>query len=127
MFKKNTDRLIIIPVNFSCHAHEEHELVKYLNSNLPIALKRRTECMSCEIRQPDTEEFPVKVHVEFLLGLMEGPRAIYGTSHLLYLAVRKFEKIFVEIDGEKTSPEITDEGLKKLIKARYDQLKKEKE
>ena len=38
----------------------------------------------------------------------------------------KFEKISIEIDGGKISSDITDEGLKKLIKIIYDQLKKEK-
>jgi hypothetical protein len=70
--------------------------------------------------------FPSNVNVEFLLGLMEKPRVIYGISHLLYLAIKKFEKISVEIDGVKMSSEITDEGLKKLIKTIYDKLKKEK-
>ena len=126
MFKKNTDRLIIIPLNFSCQSQEEHQLVKYLNANLPLVLKRRAECLSCETNQSHIEEFPVNVHVEFLLGLMEKPQIIYGISHLLYLVTKKFEKAIIEIDGGKISPEITDEGLKKMIKTIYFQLKKEK-
>ena len=126
MFKKNTDRLIIIPLNFSCQFQEGHQLVKYLNANLPLVLKRRVECLSCETNQSHIEEFPVNVNVEFLLGLMEKPQIIYGISHLLYLVTKKFEKAIIEIDGGKISPEITDEGLKKMIKTIYFQLKKEK-
>jgi hypothetical protein len=126
MFKRNTDRLIIIRLSISCHSREGPELVKYLEANLPLVLKRRAESLSCETLQPDTDGFPSNVNVEFLLGLMEKPRVIYGISHLLYLAIKKFEKISVEIDRVKMSSEITDEGLKKLIKTIYDKLKKEK-
>ena len=126
MFKRNTDRLIIIRLSISCHSHEGPELIKYLEANLPLVFKRRAESLSCETSQPDADGFPSNVNVEFLLGLMENPRVIYGISHLLYLTIKKFKKIGVEIDGVKMSSEITDEGLKKLIKTIYDKLKKEK-
>jgi hypothetical protein len=126
MFEKNTDRLIIIPLSFSCYSHEERELVRYLEANLPLALKRRAENISCETLQPDADGFPTNVYVEFLLGLMENPRVIYGISHLLFLTIKKFKKMSIEINGEKLSSEITDEGLKKLVKIIYGQLKKEK-
>ena len=126
MFERNTDRLIIIRLCISCHFHEERELVRYIETNLPLALKRRSESLSCETLQPDADGFPANVYVEFLLGLMEKPQVIYGISHLLYLVIKKFEKISIEIDGGKISSKITDEGLKKLIKTIYDQIKKEK-
>ncbi len=128
MFERNTDRLIIVSLNLSCNSHEEHQLIRYLESNLPIVLKRRTECLSCEIQKIDNnDDVPIVVNVQFLLGLMENPRAIYGISHLLFLTIKKFQKIDVEIDGNRISSEITDEKLKKLIKSRYDALREEKE
>jgi len=126
MFERNTDRLIIIRLSISCHSSKGPKLVKYLEANLSLVLKRRAESLSCETLQPDADGIPANVNVEFLLGLMEKTRVIYGISHLLYLAIKKFEKISVEIDGIKMSSEITDEGLKKLIKTIYDKLKKEK-
>ena len=126
MFKKNTERLIIISSDFSCHSSDERNLVKYLEANLPISLKRRAESLSCETVQTDVGDFPVNVHAEFLLGLMEKSRVVYGISHLLYLSIKKFPKMNVKINGEKISSEITDEGLQKLINTIYERLKKEK-
>lgn len=126
MFERNTDRLIIIPLNISCQSHEGHKLVKYLKDNLPVVLQRRAESISCKTLQPDADESHANVYVEFLLGLMESPRVIYGLSHLLYLAIKKFEKTVITLDGKKISSDITDEGLKKLIKTIYEQLRKEK-
>ena len=57
---------------------------------------------------------------------MEKPQIIYSVSHLLYLVIRKFQKTVTEINGKEISPEIDDEGLKKLIKTMYDKLKKKK-
>jgi DNA-binding TFAR19-related protein (PDSD5 family) len=42
------------------------------------------------------------------------------------LVIKKFQKIGIEINGEKISSEITDEQLKRLIKTIYEQLRKEK-
>jgi len=126
MFERNTDRLIIMQLSISCHFREGSELVRYLEANLPLILKRRAESLSCEALQPDADGFSSNVNVEFLLGLMEKSRVIHGISHLLYLAIKKFEKISVEIDEVKMSSKITDEGLKKLIKTIYDKLKKRK-
>jgi len=126
MFERNTDRLIIVSLNFSCNSQEEHQLVRYLESNLPIVLKRRAESLSCEILQSDTDAVSTTVKVQFLLGLMEKPRVMYGISHLLFLTIKKFQKMSVEIDGNKMPSEMTDEGLKKLIKKIYDRLKEEK-
>jgi len=126
MFERNTDRLIIISLDFSCNSQEEHQLVKYLESNLPIVLKRRAESLSCEIIPSDTSGISVTVNAQFLLGLMEKPRVIYGISHLLFLTMKKFPKTDIDIDKNKVSSEITDEGLKKLIKKIYDRLKEEK-
>ncbi len=126
LFEKNTDRLIIISMSFSCDSQEEHHLVKYLKANLPVALKRRVESLSCDVVQQGADNATVSVNVEFLLGLMEKPRVMYGISHLLFLTITKFQKMNVEIDGNKVSSEITDEGLRKLIKKIYEQLKEEK-
>jgi len=126
MFERNTDRLIIIPSSFSCPSREEGEVVRYLEANLPLVLKRRAECLSYETLQPDADDIPANVNVEFLLGLMEPPRIVYGISHLLYLAIKKFQKIEIEIDGKKISSEITDEQLKRLVETIYKQLRKEK-
>jgi len=126
MFERNTDRLIIIQSSFSCPSSEEDHVVRYLKANLPLALKRRAECLSCEILQPDANDIPANVNVEFLLGLMEPLKIVYGISHLLYLVIKKFQKIGIEINGEKISSEITDEQLKRLIKTIYEQLRKEK-
>jgi len=126
LFEKNTDRLIIISISFSCNSKEERQLIKYLEANLPIPLKRRAESLSSEIVQDGTDGISVTVNAEFLLGLMEKPRVIYGISHLLFLTIKKFPKMSVEVDGDKISPEITDEGLKKLFKKTYDRLKEEK-
>jgi len=126
MFERNTDRLIIIQSSFSCHSREEGEVVRYLEANLPLVLKRRAECLSCETLQPDADDILANVNVEFLLGLMETPRIVYGISHLLYLTIKKFQKIGIEIDGKKISSEITDEQLKRLIETIYNQIKKEK-
>lgn len=57
---------------------------------------------------------------------MEKPQIIYSVSRLLYLVIRKFQKTVTEINGKEISPEIDDEGLKKLIKTMYDKLKKKK-
>jgi len=127
MFKKNTDRLIIISLNISCQSQEEDKIIKYLKANLPVALKRRPESISCETSKSDADEFPTNIHVEFLLGLMETLRVTYGISHLLFLVMKKFEKIGISIDGEEISSEMTDEELKKRIKTIYEQLKKEKD
>jgi hypothetical protein len=127
LFEKNTDRLIIFPMSFSCNSQEEHQLVKYLKANLPIALKRRAESLSYEIVPQDTDNSTVSVNTEFLLGLMEKPSVMYAISHLLFLTIAKFQKMSIEIDGNKVSSEITDEGLKKLIKKIYERLKEEKE
>ncbi len=113
-------------MSFSCNLQEEHQLAKYLKANLPIALKRRAESLSCEVVQPGEDGLDTTVNVEFLLGLMEKPRVMYDISHLLFLAITKFQKMSIEIDGNKVSSEITDEGLKKLIKKIYDRLKEEK-
>ena len=126
MFEKNTDRLIILSLNFSCYSQEEKQLVKYLESNLPIDLKRRAESMSCEILQNAADVIHVAVKAEFLLGLMEKPRVIYGISHLLFLTIKKFQKLSIEIDGNKVPLEITDEALHKLFKTIYERLKEEK-
>ena len=114
-------------MSFSCNSQEERPLVKYLEANLPIALKRRAESLSCEIVQHGTDNSTVSVNAEFLLGLMEKSRVIYGISHLLFLTMKKFQKMSIEIDGNEVSSEITDEGLKKLFKKIYDRLKEEKE
>ena len=127
LFERNTDRLIIILMSFSCNSQEERPLVKYLEANLPIALKRRAESLSCEIIQHSADNSTVSVNTGFLLGLMEKSSVIYGISHLLFLAMKKFQKMSIEIDGNEISPEITDEGLKKMIKKIYDRLKEEKE
>jgi hypothetical protein len=113
-------------MNFSCDSQEERQLVKYLKANLPISLKRRAESLSSEILQNTADGISVPVNVEFLLGLMEKPSVLYGISHLLFLTIKKFQKISVEIDGNKISSEITDEGLKKSFKKIYDRLKEEK-
>ena len=126
LFEKNTDRLIIISMSFSCDSQEEHQLAKYLKANLPVALKRRAESLSCDMVQHSADNTTVSVNVEFLLGLMEKPRVMYGISHLLFLTMNKISKMNIEIDGNKVSSEITDEGLKKLIKKIYEQLKEEK-
>ena len=127
MFEKNTDRLIIISLNFTCDSQEEQQMVKYLQSNLPIDLKRRAESLSCEVLQGDGNDVSVAVKAEFLLGLMEKPRVIYGISHLIFLIIKKFQKLSVEVDGNKIPSEITDERLHKLFKTLYDRLKQEKE
>ena len=114
-------------MSFSCNLQEEHQLVKYLKANLPIPLKRRAESLSYEILQHGTDNSTVSVNTEFLLGLMEKPRVMYGISHLLFLMITKFQKMSIEIDGNEVSSEISDEGLKKLIKKIYDRLKEEKE
>ena len=114
-------------MSFSCDSQEERHLVKYLEANLPIALKRRAESLSCEIIQSGTDNSTVSVNAEFLLGLMEKSRVLYGISHLLFLTMTKFQKMSIGIDGNEVSSEITDEGLKKLIKKIYDRLKEEKE
>ena len=114
-------------MSFSCNSQEEHQLVKYLKANLPIPLKRRTESLSYEIIPHGTDNSTVSVNTEFLLGLMEKPRVMYGISHLLFLTITKFQKMSIEIDGNEVSSEISDEGLKKLIKKVYDRLKEEKE
>ncbi|MDH3696872.1 MAG: hypothetical protein OEQ15_06115 [Nitrosopumilus sp.] len=101
-------------------------MVRYLEANLPLVLKRRAECLSCETLQPDADDILANVNVEFLLGLMETPRIVYGISHLLYLTIKKFQKIGIEIDGKKISSEITDEQLKRLIETIYNQIRKEK-
>jgi hypothetical protein len=126
MFEKNTDRLIILSLNFSCDSQDEKQLVKYLKSNLTVDLKRRAESLSCEILQNAADGISVAVKAEFLLGLMEKPRVIYGISHLLFLTIKKFQKLSIEIDGNKVSSEITDEGLHKLFKKIYERLKEEK-
>jgi hypothetical protein len=126
MFEKNTDRLIILSLNFSCDSQEEKQLVKYLKSNLTVDLKRRAESLSCEILQNAADGISVAVKAEFLLGLMEKPRVIYGISHLLFLTIKKFQKLGIEIDGNKVPLEITDEALHKLFKTIYERLKEEK-
>ena len=126
MFEKNTDRLIILSLNFSCDSQEEKQLVKYLKSNLTVDLKRRAESLSCEILQNAADGISIAVKAEFLLGLMEKPRVIYGISHLLFLTIKKFQKLSIEVDGNKVSSEITDEGLHKLFKTIYERLKEEK-
>jgi hypothetical protein len=126
MFEKNTDRLIILSLNFSCDSQEEKQLVKYLKSNLTVDLKRRAESLSCEILQNATNGIPVAIKVEFLLGLMEKPRVIYGISHLLFLTMKKFPKLSTEVDGNKVSSEMTDEKLHKSFKKIYERLKEEK-
>lgn len=126
MFEKNTDRLIILSLNFSCDSQEEKQLVKYLKSNLTVDLKRRAESLSCEILQNTADGISVAVKTEFLLGLMEKPRVIYGISHLLFLTMKKFPKLSIEVDGNKVSSEITDEKLHKLFKKIYERLKEEK-
>ena len=113
-------------MNFSCNSQEEHQLVKYLKANLPIALKRRAESLSCEVLERGDDGLDTVVNVEFLLGLMEKPSVTYAISHLLFLTITKFQKMNIEIDGNKVSSEITDEGLKKLIKKIYERLKEEK-
>jgi hypothetical protein len=113
-------------MNFSCDSNEEHQLAKYLEANLPIVLKRRSESLSCEILQNATDKNSVIVKAEFLLGLMEKPRAMYGISHLLFLTIKKFQNMSIEIDGNVLPADVTDEGLKKLIKTTYDKLKEEK-
>jgi hypothetical protein len=126
MFEKNTDRLIILSLNFSCDSQEEKQLVKYLKSNLTVDLKRRAESLSCEILQNAADGISIAVKAEFLLGLMEKPRVIYGISHLLFLTIKKFQKLSIEVDGNKVSSEITDEKLHKLFKKIYERLKEEK-
>ena len=111
---------------FSCDSDEEHQLVKYLENNLPIPLKRRAENLSCEILKNTADGSSTTVNASFLLGLMEKPRVIYGISHLLFLIIQKFQKMNVKIDGNIVPSEITDEGLKKLFKTIYDRLKEEK-
>ena len=113
-------------MNFSCDSQEEHQLVKYVKANLPVALKRRAENISSEILQNTTDGISISVNVEFLLGLMEKPSVLYAISHLLFLTMKKFQKISFEIDGNKVSSEITDEGLKKSFKKIYERLKAEK-
>ncbi len=126
MFEKNTDRLIILSLNFSCDSQEEKQVVKYLKSNLTVDLKRRAESLSCEILQNAADETSVTMKVEFLLGLMEKPRVIYGISHLLFLTMKKFQKLSIEFDGNKISSEMTDEVLHKSFKKIYQRLKEEK-
>jgi hypothetical protein len=126
MFEKNTNRLIILSLNFSCDSQEEKQLVKYLKSNLTVDLKRRAESLSCEILQNAANGIPVTVKAEFLLRLMEKPSVIYGISHLLFLTMKKFQKLSIEVDGNKISSEMTDEVLHKLFKKIYERLKEEK-
>ncbi len=105
-----------MPMNFLCDSDEERQLVKYLETNLPVPLKRRAESLSCEILESNLNASSVTVDAAFLLGLMEKPRVIYGISQLLFLTIKKFQNMSVEVDGNKVSSEITDEGLKKIIR-----------